>query len=332
MKYILGMDTSCYTTSYALADLDGNILMSKQVPLEVERGQRGLQQSKALFQHLHRMPDMAGEIARAIDPWNELAAVCATCKPRPVEGSYMPVFMVSHLMGQALANMFRIPYYGVSHQESHIQAGLFSAGGPYSKRFLALHLSGGTSELLKVTDVGTGFEIEILGATQDLHAGQFVDRVGVAMGLQFPAGAYLEELAEKGKDGSVTIPFYVKELTVSFSGPETHAQRLLARGAKREDVAIGVYNCLVSTLERWILNAMDIPGMDVKDVLLVGGVASSSILRRKLADRLEKRDASIRLYFADPMLSKDNAVGTALLGLKLYRRYAKGEGNNWKQK
>jgi len=320
VRCILGMDTSCYTTSIALVDLDGNILLSRQIPLEVEPGQRGLQQSKALFQHLHRLPHMASEVARVIDPKNELAAVCATCRPRPVEGSYMPVFMVSHLTGQAFANMLGIPYYAVSHQESHIQAGLYSAGGPCSQRFLAIHLSGGTSELLKVNDVGTGFEIEILGATQDLHAGQFVDRIGVAMGLQFPAGAHLEELARRGKDGYVTIPFSVKGLTISFSGPETHAQRLLDRGVDKADVAIAVYNCLVSTLERWILNAMDIPGTNVKDVLLVGGVASSAILRQKLVDRLRKRDESIRLYFADPLLSKDNAVGTALLGLKLYRR------------
>jgi len=324
VRCILGMDTSCYTTSIALVDLDGNILLSRQIPLEVEPGQRGLQQSKALFQHLHRLPHMASEVARVIDPKNELAAVCATCRPRPVEGSYMPVFMVSHLTGQAFANMLGIPYYAVSHQESHIQAGLYSAGGPCSQRFLAIHLSGGTSELLKVNDVGTGFEIEILGATQDLHAGQFVDRIGVAMGLQFPAGAHLEELAQRGKDGYVTIPFSVKGLTISFSGPETHAQRLLDRGVDKADVAIAVYNCLVSTLERWILNAMDIPGTNVKDVLLVGGVASSAILRQKLVDRLRKRDESIRLYFADPLLSKDNAVGTALLGLKLYRRSRRG--------
>jgi N6-L-threonylcarbamoyladenine synthase len=141
------------------------------------------------------------------------------------------------------------------------------------------------------------------------------------MGLQFPAGAYLEELARRGKDGYVTIPFSVKGLTISFSGPEAHAHRLLARGIDKEDVAIAVYNCLVNTLERWILNAMDTLGMDVKDVLLVGGVASSAILRQKLVDRLKKRDESIRLYFADPLLSRDNAVGTALLGLKLYRAY-----------
>jgi len=324
VKYILGLDTSCYTTSVALVDLDGNVLINKQIPLVVEPGQRGLQQSKALFQHLHRLPDIADEVARAIDPKNGLAAICATCRPRPVEGSYMPVFMVSHLAGQAFANLLGVPYYAVSHQESHIQAGIFSAGGPRSRRFLAIHLSGGTSELLNVTDTGTGFQIEILGATQDLHAGQFVDRVGVAMGLKFPAGAYLEELALRGKDGYVAIPFSVNGLAISFSGPEAHAQRLLARGASKEDVAIAVYNCLASTLERWILNAMEAPGADVKNVLLVGGVASSAILRQKLIHRLKKRDDAIRLYFADPSFSRDNAVGTALLGLKLYRRFTEG--------
>lgn len=321
MRYILGIDTSCYTTSVALVDLDGNVCLNKQIPLEVEQGQRGLQQSKALFQHLHRLPQVASEVAKAIDPKNDLAAICATSRPRPVEGSYMPVFMVSHLVGQALANMLGIPYYAVSHQESHIQAGIFSAGGPNGPCFLAIHLSGGTSELLKVTDTGTGFKIEILGATQDLHAGQFVDRIGVAMGLRFPAGRYIEELALRGKDGYVTIPFSVKGLTISFSGPEAHALRLLGQGVEKEDLAIAVYNCLVNTLERWILNAIDTLGTGIKDILLVGGVVSSVILRKKLIDRLKKRVSSMRLYFADPLLSRDNAVGTALLGLKLYRTH-----------
>ncbi|NLX71285.1 MAG: O-sialoglycoprotein endopeptidase [Clostridiales bacterium] len=320
MKYILGFDTSCYTTSIALVDLNGNIVLNSQIPLEVEEGKRGLQQSKALFQHLHRLPLITQQICKVVQPKSDIAAVCATSRPRPVKGSYMPVFMVSHMAGQAFANILEVPYYEVSHQESHIQAGIASAGGPDSLGFMAIHISGGTTELLKVMDNGASYEIDIIGATQDLHAGQFVDRVGVSMGLRFPAGSQLEELALKGEANVVTIPSSVKDLTVSFSGAETCAQRLMKQGIRKEDIATAVYNCIIKTLEKWILNAIKV--YQLKDILLVGGVASSRILRHELIKRLSQRDSDIKLYFADPVLSRDNAVGTALLGLKIYKHDA----------
>jgi len=220
MKYVLGLDTSCYTTSIALVDLSGNIILNRQIPLDVVAGERGLQQSKALFQHLHRLPRITEELRKAINPKNDLAAVCATSCPRPVEGSYMPVFMVSHMAGQAFANILDIPYYEISHQESHIQAGIASAGGPQASKFMAIHISGGTTELLNVMDCGTSYQIRIVGATQDIHAGQFVDRVGVAMGLLFPAGLQLEELANRGNENEVVIPSSVKGLTLAFLVPK----------------------------------------------------------------------------------------------------------------
>lgn len=317
MKYILGIDTSCYTTSMALVDLHGNLVFSSQVPLEVKVGERGLQQSKALFQHLHRLPSFTEKVANFIQPKEDIAAICSSSRPRPLSDSYMPVFMVSHLVGQAFANMLGIPYYSVSHQENHIQAGQFSAQGPKCSNFLTIHLSGGTTELLEVTDRGAAFEINIMGATQDLHAGQFVDRVGVAMGLPFPAGPYLEEYALEGHEGKVRIPSYVKGLTVGFSGAETHALRLIKQGICKKDVAAAVYHCLVKTMEKWICNVTR--GKKTKNILMVGGVTSSTIFRGKLTKRLKKMDNDICLYFAEPQLSKDNAVGTALLGLKLYK-------------
>lgn len=71
-------------------------------------------------------------------------------------------------------------------------AGRYTARGPNSDQFLTFHLSGGTSELLYVSSKPSGFEVEIIGGTTDLSAGQFVDRIGVAMGLPFPAGPHLE--------------------------------------------------------------------------------------------------------------------------------------------
>ena len=75
-KYILGLDTSCYTTSMALVDMNGNTILNRQIPLDVEAGERGLQQSKALFQHLHRLPAITEELGKAIDPKRLSCCLC----------------------------------------------------------------------------------------------------------------------------------------------------------------------------------------------------------------------------------------------------------------
>ncbi len=315
MKFILGIDTSCYTTSLAGVGLDGTVLFNHQLLLDVPEGKYGLQQSEALFHHLKNLPLLTDSIREHI-PDGEIAAVCASVRPRPQKDSYMPVFLFSHHIGQAVADLTGTPFYPVSHQETHIMAGLYSANGPNSSQFLALHLSGGTTELLHVTSQETGFDIKLIGNTQDLSAGQFVDRIGVAMGLPFPAGPYLEQLSLSGT-GLSSITGSVKGLHVSFSGPETQGQMLIRKGEAYPEIAYAVYDLLIRVISKWILNAVS-KGYSNK-VLLVGGVSSSRILRQGLQERLSKRNRSIRLYYADPKLSKDNAVGTALLGLQAYQ-------------
>jgi len=324
MKYIIGFDTSCYTTSMAVIDLDGNIILNQQELLPVEQGQRGIRQSKALFEHLHNLPKLTKKIGQAISP-QDIEAVCASIKPRPIEGSYMPVFMVSCLVGHSFANLLNVPFYETTHQESHIMAGKYTAEGLTADRFLAIHLSGGTSELLEVQTTDDGFHISILGATQDLHAGQFVDRIGVALGLPFPAGPSLEKLALKGKEG-IDIPSFVRGTTIGFSGAETHAMRLINKGYEPADIALGVYLCLSKTLEKWISTAIELSG--VSDVLLVGGVSSSAFLREQLTTVFNKQNKHVNLYFAEPSVSKDSAVGTALLGLKKHKRRVENVRSN----
>lgn len=313
-KYALGIDTSCYTTSFAVVSLEGKVIYNSQVLLEVEKGKRGLRQSNAIFKHLQNIPQITYELGTAIDPRN-IVVVSSTTRPRPIEDSYMPVFLVSETIGRALSDFLLVPFYPTSHQECHISAGKFSAEGPMGDNFLAIHFSGGTSELLKVDTSEAVYNIEILGKTQDLHAGQFVDRMGVLMGLNFPAGPQLEKLATFGRDYEINIPIFVRDMTIGFSGAETYTKRLLEKGHKKEDIAIAVYNCLAETLYKWITNAVS--RTDLTDVLLVGGVTSSHILREKLCAYF-KKTPEIKLFFADSKLAKDNAVGAALLGLKYY--------------
>jgi N6-L-threonylcarbamoyladenine synthase len=123
---ILGIDTSCYTTSLAVVDGEGNLIWQRRRLLDVPAGERGLAQSAALFKHTQQLPQLVAELAEAIDT-SQIKAVCASTRPRPVTGSYMPVFTISDGAGQMIAAAMQKPYYPVSHQEGHIMAGLWSA-------------------------------------------------------------------------------------------------------------------------------------------------------------------------------------------------------------
>jgi len=314
MGLILGIDTSCYTSSVALVDMAGNLVAEGRQLLDVAEGERGLQQGAAVFQHIRNLPGLIEKLALR-DRRDPVILVAASTRPRPVEGSYMPVFMVGEGFARSLAEMAGVPFLAASHQEGHLMAGIWSAGGPDKDKFLAVHLSGGTSELLLVERAanknGPVFKVEKLGGTTDLHAGQFIDRVGVALGLPFPCGPALQELAAGGR-GELRAPSVVRGLDISFSGPESHVQRLIAKGENPVEIARAVERCIAATMEKLLRGAAGTTG--IRDILLVGGVAANQYLRQHLRERLGHRAVGVRLFFAEPRFSTDNAVGTALIG------------------
>ena len=165
------MDTSCYTTSVAAVALDGHVLGSARRLLVVKMGGRGLRQSEGVFQHVQNLPELIAELSEAV-PGMEIAAVCASDAPRDVEGSYMPVFTVGSGMAASLSTLLGVPRFRSSHQAGHIAAARIDSGLPAGPH-LALHLSGGTTEVLACGEDGS---ISLLGGSDDLHAGQFVDR------------------------------------------------------------------------------------------------------------------------------------------------------------
>lgn len=309
--YYLGIDTSAYTTSVAVVNGEKKLICQKRRLLEVPMGDRGLLQSQAVFQHVQQLPSLLAGILKEIDT-GRLMAIAASIAPRPVAGSYMPVFTVSKGQGEILAAARNCPFVPTTHQEGHIEAAVWSSGIKLPAEFLAVHLSGGTSELLLVKSQTKGYSIELLGGTKDLHAGQFVDRVGVSLGLTFPAGPQLESLAVKAGT-ALGIPSFVEGYDFSFSGPESHAQRLIRKGAEPANVARAVEQCIATTLEKVIRQAVKNEG--IRHVLLAGGVSANSYIRQRMKQRLEHPAVGARLVFAAPQYSTDNAVGIALLGL-----------------
>lgn len=314
-KAFLGFDTSNYRTSICILGEDGEILFEAKELLTVPEGKRGLRQSEAFFRHVNRLPEMMGNLGEAY----HLLAVGASVRPRPVPGSYMPVFRAGESFGRVIASLYHIPFYAFSHQEGHIAAGEYALSAPFHPtRFLAVHLSGGTSELLDVTKEKEtiGYRIEKMGGTLDLHAGQLIDRIGVEMGLPFPAGPALEEMA-KGAKGSFRLPTYTSGYSFSFSGIEALLFRLLKEGnLPHEEIAFALLHGIAKTLEKTLRKAIQDTG--IKEVLIVGGVSANHYIRERLRKRLSHPAVGVNLYFAPPEYSGDNAFGIASLVRSLH--------------
>ena len=147
MDAVLGLDTSCYTTSAAAVDAQGKVIAFSRLLLPVEAGQRGLRQSEAVFAHVRQLPQVVESLMAELPAEARFCAVCASSKPRDEADSYMPVFQTGCGYGRGIAATLRIPFFETSHQQGHIAAGRIGLP-PLDERFLALHLSGGTTELL----------------------------------------------------------------------------------------------------------------------------------------------------------------------------------------
>lgn len=317
MKYVLGIDTSCYTTSVAILDEQGTPVADCRRILEVKAGSRGLQQSEMVFQHTRNLPDLFAQACLPVGKPVNFSAIGVSAFPRPLSDSYMPAFLVGEGYAKVLALSQAVPLQRISHQENHIFAGIRSAGGPKTGSFLAVHLSGGTTEIVRVSSAvcpsaAGRLNIEILGGSLDIHAGQLVDRIGVLLGLTFPAGPQLEALAAAAGEPAIYIPVTVRGASVSFAGPETYVRRLVGQGADKRVIAAGVELCIARAVTAMIKYAVANTGLN--DVLLVGGVMANKCIRQYLVTQLADTNIA-QLYFPDIIYSPDNATGAAYFAL-----------------
>ena len=308
---VLGFDTSNYTTSVAYFDGQQGLNVGKL--LDVPEGTLGLRQSDALFQHVKRLPGLVQQLAAQCD-LTGLRAVGASTRPRAVEGSYMPCFLAGTSQAQALADVLGVPFLPCSHQQGHLAAAAWSAGRPelLDAPFLAWHLSGGTTELLHVTPDGCNVQAQAIGGTQDISAGQLIDRAGVLLGLAFPAGKALDALYSEEEKSK---PFAVKlnELTFSLSGMENKVKDMVQRGQTPASVACFVLDTVADTVVRATKKAQErYPGLPV---LCSGGVASNRRLRAAMQE-------ACGAVFAEPRYSPDNAMGVAILTPRALERGA----------
>jgi N6-L-threonylcarbamoyladenine synthase len=315
MKCFLGLDTSCYTTSLALADENERILLNIQKPLEVEKGSKGLRQSDGVFQHIKNLPDIFSQIR----PYGQdIAAVTASECPRPAEGSYMPAFLAGAGFAKAAAHALDARYTASTHQHGHIYAAMLGNDIPEGD-FLAMHVSGGTLELLRSSQKGGIVGgIRLLGGTEDVTAGQLIDRAGVKMGLKFPCGREMEQLAKEAGEDRLKLPVTVRGTSAHLSGAETQCYRLLESGAEHRAVSRAVFRCVGETLLALAKNAFK--AEKTACIMFMGGVCSSEIIKNYIVDALKKENRMA--VFAKEGYAGDNACGLAVQAKRIY--YAEG--------
>ena len=294
----IGFDTSNYTTS--ISTYDGKIIRQAKQVLTVKRGERGLRQSDAVFQHTVNIPKLCKELELDVPK-----AVGVSTRPRNVDGSYMPCFLVGENVATVLSSVNNVPMYKTSHQLGHILAALYSADmlELINQRFVAFHLSGGTTEALIVEpDDEEIIKATVVAQSTDLKAGQAVDRTGVMLGMTFPCGKELDALSQKSEKNYKIKPTML-DGDCSLSGVENKARNMIDKGELAEDVAKFVLTYIAETVSSMLGGVVDKYG-DLP-VVFSGGVASNSLLRKIINERYNA-------YFAESEFSLDNAAGTAI--------------------
>lgn len=311
---VIGIDTSCYTTSIAAISLNKEIILNEKIMLKVDKNSKGLRQSEMVFQHISNIGEISEAISSKLNDYN-IVGVCASKTPRPVEGSYMPAFTVGFNTAKLISATNNCPFFSTTHQENHIEASLFRKNLLDENKFIAVHISGGTLEIILVNKNGIDYDIEIIGGTKDVSFGQLIDRLGVKLSYDFPCGKYIDKNALKF-DGKIKegLKTSVKEGYMNLSGIENQLNKIIdSEGSVDENY---LSKLLMDTIVRCMEKLLSYlcKKYNTYEVVFAGGVSASEYISKYLTQKLKKY--KIKTYFTEAVLATDNAVGCALIGVK----------------
>ncbi len=300
---ILGIETSCDETAAAVVE-DGVRILSNQIASQVEIHARygGIVPEVASRQHiLAIIPTIEQAMAKAETTWSDLAGIAVTNGPGLV-GS----LLVGANAAKAISLAHRLPITGVNHLEGHIYASWL---GNHSIHFplVCLIVSGGHSDLVLMRGHG---DYIVLGRTRDDASGEAFDKAARILGLGYPGGPAIEQAARNGT-ASIQLPrAWLKGTSdFSFSGVKTALLRLVEAGkvSSSADAAASFQEAVIDVLVTKAVAAAQ--ERRVKQILLVGGVASNESLRKRLTE-----NSSIPVLVPEPVLCTDNAAMIAACG------------------
>ena len=311
---ILGMETSCDETGIALYHSERGLLahaLHTQIAMHEEYG--GVVPELASRDHIRRVLPLVREVMqRAGAALTDIDAVAYTQGP-----GLAGALLVGTSIANALAFALGIPALGIHHLEGHLLSPLLASDPPRFP-FVALLVSGGHTQLMRVGAVG---EYELLGETVDDAAGEAFDKTAHLLGLAYPGGPALAQLAEQGRAGKYKLPRPMLEqmhrtgnLDFSFSGLKTAVQLLVRQqvpdAAGRADVAAAFQEAIVDVLVAKSLYALE--RTDLNQLVVAGGVGANRRLRQRL-DR-EAAEQGCSVFYPDFEFCTDNGAMIALAG------------------
>ncbi len=307
---VLGIESSCDETGIALYDQERGLLahaLHSQVAMHRDYG--GVVPELASRDHVRRLVPL---LRKVLDDsgcsLGEVGAVAYTQGP-----GLAGALLVGSAFAEALAASLGVPTIPVHHLEGHLLSPLLSSRPPQFP-FVALLVSGGHTQLMRVTAVG---EYELLGETLDDAAGEAFDKTAKLLGLAYPGGPALSALAAQGTPESIKLPrpmLHSGDLMFSFSGLKTAVltqvrERTLSEQDKA-DVARGFQEAIVEVLVKKSLAALKATGL--RQLVVAGGVGANSELRRQLDARTARRGFTV--YYPELEFCTDNGAMIALAG------------------
>ena len=312
---VLGIETSCDETGVALYDSARGVLaqaLHSQIAMHERYG--GVVPELASRDHIRRvLPLTERVLAEAQVALEDVDAIAYTEGP-----GLAGALLVGASVGVSMAYALGKPAIGVHHLEGHLLSPLLSADAP-AFPFVALLVSGGHTQLLRVDDIG---RYELLGDTVDDAAGEAFDKSAKLLGLGYPGGPAIAELAQSGEATAYPLPrpkLRDDDLDFSFSGLKTavltHVRRGLPTEQARADLAASVQAAIVDVLVAKSLAALARTGLAT--LVVAGGVSANRRLREKLADAQHARGGAagaLRVHFPEPHLCTDNGAMIAFAG------------------
>ncbi len=301
MSKILSFDTSNYTTSACVLDTNCGVVWENRIMLTVKSGECGVRQNDAVFLHTKNLNTLFDNFE-----FNEIDYVVASSCPSERENSYMPCFTVGLSFAKVISNILRVPFCSYSHQKNHICSALYSSDNIQllNGRFIAYHISGGTTDVCLCEPCGNNFSVKKIGGTADISCGQLIDRTGVNIGIDFPCGKQIEQSADSnlitGK-----IKFKNTDGFYNFSGFQNKTEQMFTSGYTKSQIASYCLDVVYSFIKNSISYYRDIYGN--LPVIMSGGVMSNKIIAELLK-------ASVNdIFFSKPEYSVDNSIGCAVL-------------------
>lgn len=315
----LALETSCDETSAAVVENGRNILSNvivSQVPVHKKFG--GVVPEIASRKHIENvMPVVHEALCKANIKLNDISVIGVTYGP-----GLVGALLVGVSVAKALAFAQQIPLVGVNHLEGHIFAN-FLAHADLEPPFVALVVSGGHTSLVHVQ---TYNDFVLLGQTRDDAAGEAFDKVARVMGLPYPGGPHIDQLAKQGNAQSINFPRALihEGYEFSFSGLKSAVVNFMHNAQQRNeevnyaDVAASFQFAVVDVLVDKAIQA--VRQLNLNKIVLAGGVAANSRLQASLYDKAQQE--KIAVYFPELSLCTDNA---AMIASRAYYQYLAGK-------